>query len=502
MPDAKDAPSPAAATAPPPAATTAPLHERLVTTEHKLKLGKRSLDYSVTCGTLVLREDEHTKDGQRSADKPRAGLFFIAYTLNNGNGKSAAPRPITFSFNGGPGSSSVWLHLGILGPQRVATDEMGNAPPPPYALVDNEHTLLADSDLVFIDPVGTGHSRMAEGEKVAEFHDYQRDLDAVGDFIRLYLTRFGRWDAPKYVIGESYGTTRAAGLSLHLQDKHDVFLNGVMLVSMAVDLQTLCFDHGNELPHALFLPTYAATAWYHQALVPELQGRPLRDVIAQAEAFAWGDYTLALMQGSRLDATTRQHVAGQVARFSGLSTEYVLRSDLRPEEFRFFKELLRHRGQTVGRLDTRFVGQDRDDAGEKPETDAAMSNLAGAYTVGINRLLKHTLKFDSDAPYVVRAPIWDKWGWKDFANKYANVGASLRRAMHANPHMRVYVASGYYDLATPHSAGDYTLCHLGLRDRLQKNIKVSYFEAGHMMYIHQPSLARMAAELRAFVRGD
>jgi len=382
------------------------------------------------------------------------------------------------------------------------SDEMGNAPQPPYALTDNEHTLLGDSDLVFIDPVGTGHSRMAEGEKVAEFHEYQRDLDAVGEFIRLYLTRFGRWDAPKYLIGESYGTTRAAGLTHHLQEKHDVFLNGVMLVSMAVDLQTLEFDHGNELPFPLFLPSYAATAWYHKALSPDLQSQPLREVIAQAEAFALGDYTVALMQGARLDAQRRRHIAEQVARWSGLSVEYVLRCDLRPTEFRFFKELLRHRAQTVGRLDSRFLGQDRDDAGEKPEADAAMSNLVGAYAACINRLLKSSFRFESDAPYVVHAPIWDKWGWKDFANRYVNVGASLRRAMQANPHMRVYVASGYYDLATPHAAGDYTLNHLGLRENLQKNIRVSYFEAGHMMYIHQPSLARMAKELREFVSGE
>ena len=272
-----------------------------------------------------------------------------------------------------------------------------------------------------------------------------------------------------------------------------------MLVSLAVDLQTLEFDHGNELPYPLFLPTYAATAWYHQALEPALQALPLHEVIAQAEAFAQADYTVALMQGSRLAAARRQEIAAQVSRFSGLSTDYVLRCDLRPTEFRYFKELLRHRGQSVGRLDSRFLGQDRDDAGEKPEADAAMSNLVGAYAACINRLLKQRFEFESDAPYVVHAPIWDKWGWKDFANRYANVGASLRRAMQANPHMRVYVASGYYDLATPHGAGDYTIAHLGLRENLQKNVRVSYFEAGHMMYIHGPSLARMARELREFV---
>jgi len=474
--------------------------ERIVVTEHSRVINGRTLDYTVTCGTIVLRDYDNTengKDGKVGGDKARAALFFTAYTLKDA--KKPEERPVTFSFNGGPGSSSVWLHLGILGPQRVATDTMGNAPPPPYALVDNEHTLLGESDLVFIDPVGTGYSRVAEGEKVAEFHEYQRDLDAVGDFIRLYLTRYGRWGSPKYLIGESYGTTRAAGLSLHLQEKHDIFLNGVMLVSLAMDMQTLSFDNGNELPYPLFLPTYAATAWYHKCLSPALQGKPLTEVIAAAETFANTAYSAALIQGSRLAETDRARVVAQVARFTGLSTDYVLRCDLRPTDFRFFKELLRHRGQTIGRLDTRFLGLDRDDAGEHPEADPAIANVIGAFATGINRLLKDTFKFDADAPYVVHAPIWDKWSWKDFANKYVNVGDSLRRAIQANPHMRVYVASGYYDLGTPHAAGDYSICHLGLRENLQKNVRVSYFEAGHMMYIHEPSRARMAEELRAFV---
>ncbi len=483
---------------------TKELPERIVSTEHRLAVGRKTLDYTATCGTVLLRDYDNRADadakadGKRNGDKARAQFFFIAYTLKGV--KKPESRPLTFSFNGGPGSSSVWLHLGILGPRRVVTDAMGRAPAPPYALTDNEHTLLTDSDLVFIDPVGTGHSRMLESMPVTEFHEYQRDLDSVGEFIRLYLTRYGRWASPKYLIGESYGTTRAAGLSQHLQEKHDIFLNGLMLVSLAIDLQTLSFDHGNELPYALFLPTYAATAWYHQALAPELQARPLREVVAEAEAFANHAYTVALMQGSRLGAAERHQVAAQVARLSGLSADYVLRCDLRPTEFRYFKELLRHRGQTVGRLDSRFIGIDRDDAGEKPDNDAAMDNLLGAYASGIHRLLKDTLRFDSDAPYVVHAPIWDKWKWKDFENKYVNVGASLRSALQVNPHMRVYVASGYFDLATPHAAGDYTLSHLGLRDSQSRNIRVSYFEAGHMMYIHQPSLARMAKELRAFVR--
>jgi carboxypeptidase C (cathepsin A) len=501
MPDASPTtPTPPAAS---PAPTPAPPTERLVVTEHTLVVGDVTLEYTATCGTLLLRDFHQRYDGkesQRQPEKARASVFFIAYTLKGAT--DPAKRPLTFSFNGGPGSSSVWLHLGLLGPQRVVCDEMGVSPPPPYALTDNACTLLTDSDLVFIDPVGTGHSRMAEGEKVSEFHEYQRDLDAVGEFIRLYLSRYGRWGSPKYLIGESYGTTRAVGLTLHLQDQHDIFLNGVMLVSMAVDMQTLSFDHGNELPYPLFLPTYAATAWYHQALAPELQQLPLAEVIAQAEAFALRDYVVALMQGSKLGADERERIAAGVARYSGLSIEYVKQCDLRPGEFRYFKQLLRHRGQTVGRLDSRFIGHDRDDAGEHPESDPMMSAVLGAYATGINRLLRERLNYDTDAPYVVHAPIWDKWSWKDYANKYVNVGESLRKAMHANPHMRVYVASGWYDLGTPHAAGDYTLSHLGLRDHLQDNIRVSYFEAGHMMYIHRASLVRMAGELRAFVQGS
>jgi carboxypeptidase C (cathepsin A) len=491
--DSKAPPAPAPATAAPPA----PPVERSATSEHVLALpGGAGLPYTATCGTLLLHEDD-VQDDKLHGRKPRASMFYVAYTAKDAD---AATRPVTFSFNGGPGSSSVWLHLGILGPWRVWTDEVGDPGAPPYRLEDNAHSLLADSDLVFIDPVGTGHSRMAHGEKPAEYHEYQRDLDAFAEFIRLWLARHGRFGSPKYLIGESYGTTRAAGLVKHLQDRHDIQLNGVMLVSLAIDFQTLHFDHGNELGHPLFLPTYAATAWYHKALAADLQTLPLAEVLRRAEAFANTDYVVALMAGARLAPDEHDRIAAQVARFSGLSVAYVKRCDLRPTPQRYFKELLRERGRTVGRLDTRFLGWDHDDAGEQPETDAAMSGLAGAYAAGIQRVLRERLQWAEDAPYVVLAHIWDKWKWKEFENRYVNVGDSLRGAMHANPHLRVYVASGLFDLGTPHAAGDWTLAHLGVRDVLRGNIRTSYFEAGHMMYIHGPSLERMAAELREFVR--
>ena len=472
--------------------------EVLVQTRHEMTLAGRRLSYQASVGSLTLREQGRSDEQDKAQDdKAQAQLFYIAYTLDGG---AAEQRPLTFCFNGGPGSSSVWLHLGLLGPRRVSCDDMGRCGRPPYGLCDNEASLLGESDLVFIDPVGTGFSRMSPGEKSSEFHDYQRDQDAVAEFIRLYLSRHGRWGSPKFLIGESYGTTRAAGLARLLQERHDIDLNGLMLISTALDYQTLSFDHGNELPYALFLPGYTATAWYHQALAPALQRRPLREVVAEAERFALGDYWTALMQGSRLPAAERERVAAELARLTGLSLAFVQRCQLRIEDGRFFKELLRDRGLTVGRIDARFTGQDRDDAGEHAEDDPGMNNLTGAYAVGINRLLHEQLGYQSDTPYLVHAPLYKNWGWKGFENRYVAAGESLRRALQANPAMQVYVASGYYDLATPHAAGDYSLSHLGLREGLQANVRVSYFEAGHMMYIERAGRERMAGELREFVR--
>lgn len=484
-----------------PAATTAATppapQDKLVTTEHTLKLKAKTLKYRATCGTVVLRE-EAEKDEKREGNKPRAQMFYIAYTLEGV--KDKASRPVLFSFNGGPGSSSVWLHLGIAGPKRVVCDAFGN-PALPYQLTDNEHTLLADTDLVFIDPVGTGFSRMVEGEKTKEYHDYQRDIESIAEFIRLYLSQHQRWNSPKYLMGESYGTTRSAGLSAHLQDKHGIALNGIALVSCAIEFQTLCFDHGNDLPYVLFLPTYAATAWYHKALSPAMQKKGLSAVVKEAEDFANSDYHLALLQGSRLSAARREKIAARVAELSGLSKDYVLRSNLRVTDMRFFKELLRHRGQVTGRLDSRFTGYDKDSAGENIESDPSGSALVQAYSALINQYLREDLKFTDESPYHVLAELWNKWSYKDFTNKYVNVGDSLRRAMHANPAMKLYVASGYYDLATPHAGGDFTLSHLGLHESLHKNISLRYFEAGHMMYIHQPSLKAMAADLQKLLKG-
>ncbi|MBL8510811.1 MAG: peptidase S10 [Betaproteobacteria bacterium] len=476
--------------------TTPPPQDQLSITQHRATIGGRELAYTVTCGTLVLKE-EVEKEGAAEGEKARATVFFIAYTLDGVS--DPATRPLTFSFNGGPGSSSVWMHLGLLGPKRVALDDEGRAPPPPHRLIANDFSLLDASDLVFVDPVGTGFSRMVSGEKVKAFHDYQRDVESVGEFIRLYTTRYGRWGSAKFLIGESYGTTRAAALAGHLFDRYGLALNGLMLVSCALDFQTLRFDPGNDLPPVLFLPTYAATAWYHRKLCPALQALPLASLLAEVEAFAAGEYATALFQGAKLDDAQRDALVERLARYTGLSPEYVHQSNLRIDVFRFCKALLRDEGRTVGRLDSRFTGNDRDGAGERFEFDPSHSNLYGAYAATFNDYVRRELDFSVDLPYEVMKAFYLDWGWAGFANRYASAGETLRQAMSKNPHMRVFVANGYFDFATPHFASDYTFNHLALDAVALKRLDVAYYEAGHMMYIHQPSLRQVSADLHRFV---
>jgi carboxypeptidase C (cathepsin A) len=470
----------------------------LVETRHTAIIGGQAITYTVTAGTLVLREEaEREKETEADGAKPKASLFFIAYTRDGVEEKTK--RPITFSFNGGPGSSSVWLHLGVLGPKRVLLDDDGHAPQPPYRLVENAHSLLDATDLVFIDPVSTGYSRPVPGEKAKEFHGFKKDIETVGDFIRLYTTRYQRWTSPKFLIGESYGTTRAGGLSGYLQERHGLYLNGLMLVSVVLNFQTLDFHPGNELPFVLFLPTYTATAWYHGKLAPDLQ-TDLRATLKEVEAFALNEYSVALLRGDTLTAEERAAVVQKLARYTGLSPEYVERTDLRLNILRFTKELLREQRRTVGRLDSRFKGIDRDSAGEFFENDPSYQNILGAYTAAFYDYVRGDLKFESDLPYeILNHKVWP-WSYNDHENQYVNVADTLRQALAANPHLKVFVANGYYDLATPHFATEYTFSHLGLDADQRAKISMAYYEAGHMMYIHLPSLAQLKADLDNFIR--
>lgn len=474
------------------------LQDQLVETKHTITLNGETIPYTVTTGTLVLKQ-ESEKDGASEGAKPKASVFFIAYTRDEV--ENPATRPITFSFNGGPGSSSVWLHLGVLGPRRVAMTGIGDLPPPPYQMVENEFSFLDTSDLVFIDPVGTGYSRAVQGEKDKEFYSLKKDIESVGDFIRLYTTRYGRWLSPKFLIGESYGTTRAAGLSGYLQERHGLYLNGILLISSILDFATADFQPGHDLPYLLFLPTYTATAWYHKKLEPALQA-DLQKTLREVEAFALNEYALALLQGDALPDKERARSVKKLARYTGLSAEYIERANLRVEIFHFTKELLRDERRTVGRLDSRFKGIDRDQTGATMENDPSYTNIIGPYTAALYDYVRRELKFESDLPYeVLSLKVNQQWSFDEHENRYVNVAETLRSAMSINPHLKIFVANGYYDLATPYFATEYTFNHLALDPSLRGNVTMTYYEAGHMMYIHLPSLARLKADLVKFVRG-
>ncbi|MEL7473292.1 MAG: peptidase S10, partial [Planctomycetota bacterium] len=411
-------------------------------------------------------------------------------------------RPVTFSFNGGPGSYSVWLHLGIFGPKRTAyADQVGHPGPPPHFVVNNDHALLDESDFVFIDPVSTGFSRAEGDESPKDFHGVESDIESVAEFIRLYLSREGRWASPKFIAGESYGTTRAAGLSLHLLEEHGIALNGVILVSSVMNFATLRFDVGNDLPYPLFVPTMAATAHYHEALDPDTQRKPLVEHVEAAERFAMETYLPALAAGSAMSEDERRAVAEALAKLIGIDADTIVRANLRVGMPLFAKELLRDRRQTVGRLDSRFIGIDRNAAGDSYEYDASYAAIQANYTGSLNAYVRDELGYTSDLPYEILTNVWP-WSFEPGgSNRYLNVAERLRGAMARQPHMRIFIASGYFDLATPHFATDYTIETLQLEPSLRGNIETKYYPAGHMMYIHGPSLERLGEDLAQFYKG-
>jgi len=469
--------------------------DKLVESQHSIKIRGKEIKYTVTAGTIVMKEETTDREKEAEGEKPRAQVFFIAYT-KAGVGDTSK-RPLTFSFNGGPGSSSVWLHLGVLGPRRVLMKNDGELPPPPYKLTDNEFSLLDETDLVFIDPMNTGYTRPVEGMKPKEWHGFKKDIELVGDFIRLYTTRANRWLSPKFLIGESYGTTRASGLSGYLQERHGMYLNGLMLVSVVLDFTTLDFNVNNELPYIMFLPGYTATAWYHALLKPR---RTLQAWLKEAEEFALGEYAIALHKGDSLTKEERAEIVKKVSYYTGISEKFIERSNLRINTFHFFKELLRERGLTVGRLDSRLIGRDRLGVTEYAEYDPLLTNIMGPYTAAFYDYIRRELKFESDLPYEILSGFVHPWSYREFENQYVNVGETLRAAMTYNPYLKVFVANGYYDLGTPYFATEYTFNHLGLDESLRKNVTMGYYDAGHMMYIHMPSLKQLKKDLAGFIK--
>lgn len=471
----------APAEAPKPPEEKAPIQKK-----HSLNLGKVTLNYTVTTGLMPLKNEK---------DEIEAQIFFMAYTLDGQ--ENLGKRPLTFVFNGGPGSASVWLHLGALGPKRVVMQDEGWMPPPPFQLVDNEHTWLDFTDLVFIDPVGTGFSRPTDPEKGKKYWSLDGDLESVGEFIRLYLTRNARWTSPLYLCGESYGTTRAAGLSGYLVDKGIAF-NGLMLISTVVNFQTLEFERGNDLPYIVILPTYTATAWYHQKLPADLQARPLAEVLAEVEAWAEGEYASALMKGNRLTKKEQTAITKKLARYTGIKAQYIEDTNLRIHIMRFCKELLRDERRTVGRLDSRFKGMDAVAVTEFPEFDPSLHAIFPPYNAMLNQYVRTELGYETDTPYEILSFKVNR-AWEFDRGRYPDTSEHLRAALAKNPFMRVFVAMGYYDLATPHLAALYSLSHMDIDPSLVGNVETAGYEAGHMMYLDLKSLAKLKADVLKFL---
>ena len=471
----------------PPQERPSPVPEETpVITHHEITVGGKTLKYTATVGMMPLKN----RDGETEAR-----IFFMAYTLDGVSDRQK--RPLTFSFNGGPGSASVWLHMGALGPRRVPMNPDGTMPAPPYHLVDNEYTWLDQSDLVFIDPVGTGYSRALRPEVASRFFSLQGDIESVGEFIRMYLTRSERWTSPLFLAGESYGTTRASALSGYLIGRGIAF-NGIVLISTIMNFETTDFASGNDLPYVMYLPSYAATAWYHKKLPRDMQSKSVQKVVAEAEEWAANDYTLALEKGDRLSGPERQETINKLARFTGIDPKFIDNANLRVSLNFFRKELLRDEKRSIGRLDARFKGYDSSYVTAGPDFDASEAAIRPPYTSTFNNYIRTELGFKSDLEYYILGGGIGPWNWGT-NNGYVDTSVALRTAMAQNPYLKIFVAMGYYDMATPYFAVQYTMHHISLDPSLLKNFSTSYYEAGHMMYIDEKQLGKLRGDVRKFI---
>jgi carboxypeptidase C (cathepsin A) len=456
-----------------------------IETHHELALEGRSLKYVARSGSIALKDD---------CDETEADIFFTAYELEGGG--DTDKRPLTFAFNGGPGSASIWLHMGALGPKRVRMEPEGWMPAPPYTYEDNPQTWLDQTDLVFIDPVGTGFSRAAKPELDKKFMSVKGDVESVGEFIRLYLTRYKRWTSPLFLAGESYGTTRAAALAGHLVDRGIAF-NGIVLLSTAIDIGSLRFSDTHDLAYQLFVPTYAATAWYHHRLAPALQERAIADLVSEVTEWAGTKLAAALTKGDRLPDAERRSVAKKLALYIGLDPEYVLGTNLRVEIFRFCKELLREEKRSVGRLDSRFKGVEAVAVNERPEFDPSMLAITPPYTATFSHYVRSELGVETDLTYeTLSFKVNEAWEWEK--GHMPGTGQALRAAMAKNPYMKVLVGQGYYDLATPSFATEYMISHVNVDPELRENVEIRSYEAGHMFYLDLASLAAFKKDVDRF----
>jgi carboxypeptidase C (cathepsin A) len=477
-----------------PAEPTPPPKEESSVTEHSLKIGGQTIPYKAIAGTILLKNEK---------DEPQALIYSTSYVRTDT--KEVAQRPISFIYNGGPGSASVWLHMGAFGPRRVLTANAESTPPPPYKLTDNTGTLLDKTDMVFIDPVGTGFSHAVGKAQDKDFWGVDQDVKSLAQFITMYVSRNGRWNSPKFLIGESYGTFRSAALGNHLQAHEGMDFNGIVLISSVLDLGTITFPPGSDMSYIFYLPSYAATAWYHKVL----KDRPenLNAFLEEARKFAQSEYASALMKGSQLTAAEKAEMAKKLSRYTGLSEDYLVKANLRVTLGQFMEELQRNRGLTTGRLDSRYSGLTYDLLSEYAESDPQSAAVTGAFTAAFNSYVRDELKFSHDKTYhAISEGVGKDWDWKHqngrgrgFFPGAPNVEGDLVQALLANPHLQVEVENGFYDMATPFFATEYTMEHLGLPEKLQKNIRLKYYDAGHMMYLRDEDLAKLKSNIVAFI---
>lgn len=460
--------------------------EEFSETTHTVNINGKPLNYKAIAGTYLL------KDAQ---GKGQANIFYVAYTKEGV--EKTADRPVTFCFNGGPGSSSIWLHMGMLGPVKVNYSDL-NKMIPPFSYSNNEYSILDLTDLVFIDPVSTGYSRTVPGIDAKTFHGVDEDIKSVAEFIRLYITRNNRWDSKKYLAGESYGTTRAAGLANYLQDENSITLNGIVLVSSVLNLLTIDDKtlSGNDVAFALLLPSYTATAWYHKKLPADLQG-DFAKALKESEEFALNEYSLALLKGDNLQGDAKKSITEKLARYTGLSADYLDKSYLRVPVIQYMKELLRDKNLVVGRFDGRYTGYGFDSCSQYGEYDPSLDDIAPVFASAFNQYIRKDLKWEKDENYNLLINV-RPWNYGKAVNSYLSTAESLRQVMMKVPMMKVFVASGYYDMATPYLSANYTFDHMNLEPALHRNIDMKYYHAGHMMYLHPQTLQKLKSDLTNF----
>jgi carboxypeptidase C (cathepsin A) len=459
-----------------------------IVTHHQITVEGKVLRYTATTGRLPIK---------RGDGKIEAEMFFVAYTLD---GQDAAKRPLTFCFNGGPGSATVWLHMGAVGPKQVVLEPNGFMPAAPYTITDNTSTLLDRSDLVFVDAIATGFSRAANAEATKKFLGVKGDIEAFGEFVRLYVTRFDRWSSPFFILGESYGTTRAAGIAGYLAGR-GISFNGITLLSTAMDFGTLEWAKNNDVPYYLLVPTFSMIAAYHKRLAPELM-EDLARTRQQVERWASTDYAAALLKGDGLSAEERQKIIDTYARYTGLDRKLIDNANLRINVEQFTHNLLLDQKLRVGRLDGRFTGVDPEGLLDQRFYDPTSSAILPPYTAVFNNYVRTELGYKVDTPYKVFAwdePAFQKWDWGDAEKGFPNTAPGLRAALVQNPYLKVLVMEGYYDLATPYFAANYTVDHLNLGPDYRKNVSFATYEAGHMVYIDGASHAKMKKDLLEFM---